>query len=131
MFIYVLRVFKTEKNFHIILHKSGVADALKMAHLQYMEELIREYLVFRGFASTLKTFDAELKTDKEKSFRVDKIIEQLMQFISSYDLNGIRELWIHFDNHIFSKLESHFIPSKLSLMAPKRDYQPANNWCRC
>ncbi|ERL89044.1 WD repeat-containing protein 91 [Dendroctonus ponderosae] len=82
-----------------------------MAHLQYMEELIREYLVFRGFASSLKTFDAELKTDKEKSFRVDKIIEQLMQFISNYDLNGIRELWAHFDNHIFSKLESHFIPS--------------------
>lgn len=83
-----------------------------MAHIQYMEELIREYLVFRGFATTLKTFDSELKQDKEKSFRVDKIIEQLMQLISSYDLNGVRELWAHFENHIFSKLESNFAPSK-------------------
>lgn len=81
-----------------------------MAHVQYMEELIREYLVFRGFATTLKHFDNELKSDKEKSFRVDKIIEQLMQLISSYDLNGIRELWAHFDSHIFVKLESHFAP---------------------
>lgn len=82
-----------------------------MAHIQYMEELIREYLVFRGFASTLKTLDNELRSDKEKSFRVDKIIEQLMQLITSYDLSGIRELWAHFDNHIFTKLESHFAPS--------------------
>ncbi|XP_066145739.1 WD repeat-containing protein 91 [Euwallacea fornicatus] len=82
-----------------------------MAHLQYLEELIREYLVFRGFASTLKSFEAELKVDKEKSFRVDKIIEQLMQFISNYDLIGLRDLWTHLDNHIFNKLESHFSPS--------------------
>lgn len=83
-----------------------------MAHLQHLEELIREYLTFRGFATTLKYFDAELKSDKEKSFRVDKIIEQLMQYISNYDLNGLRELWTHLDNHIFNKLESNFSPSK-------------------
>ncbi|XP_050310768.1 WD repeat-containing protein 91 [Anthonomus grandis grandis] len=82
-----------------------------MAHIQYMEELIREYLVFRGFASTLKAFDQELKSDKEKSFRVDKIIEQIMQLISSHELNGLRELWGHFENHLFNKLESHFTPS--------------------
>ncbi|CAG9759738.1 unnamed protein product [Ceutorhynchus assimilis] len=82
-----------------------------MAHVQFMEELIREYLVFRGFASTLKSLEADLKTDKEKSFRVDKIIEQIMHLVSNYDLNGVRELWAHFENHIFNKIESHFAPS--------------------
>ncbi|XP_063907683.1 WD repeat-containing protein 91 [Zophobas morio] len=81
-----------------------------MAHAQYMDELIREYLLFRGFGSTLKAFDSELKVDKEKSFRVDKIIDQLMQFIANFDLNSLRELWGHLDAHMFSKLESHFIP---------------------
>ncbi|KAF7269893.1 hypothetical protein GWI33_017098 [Rhynchophorus ferrugineus] len=82
-----------------------------MAHVQYIDELIREYLVFRGFASTLKSFDGDLKVDKDKSFRVDKIIEQLMQLISAYDLNGVRELWGHFEKNIFSKLESNFTSS--------------------
>ncbi|XP_060529884.1 WD repeat-containing protein 91 [Cylas formicarius] len=81
-----------------------------MAHNQYVEELIREYFVFRGFAGTLKAFENDLKSDKEKSFRVDKIIEQLMQSVSSYDLVSLRELWSHLDNHIFKKLESHFAP---------------------
>nr|CAI5825492.1 unnamed protein product [Callosobruchus analis]CAI5838945.1 unnamed protein product [Callosobruchus analis] len=81
-----------------------------MAHVQFVDELVREYLLFRGFGSSLKAFDVELKSDKEKSFRVDKIIEQMLQFISNYDLNSLRELWNHLDNHMFSKLESHFTP---------------------
>lgn len=81
-----------------------------MAHIQFTDELIREYLLFRGFGSTLKAFDSELKVDKEKSFRVDKIIDQLMQTINNYDLNSLRELWSHLDSHMFTKLESHFTP---------------------
>ncbi|RZC34580.1 WD repeat-containing protein 91 [Asbolus verrucosus] len=81
-----------------------------MAHAHFIDELIREYLVFRGFASTVKAFDSDLKGDKEKSFRVDKIIEQLMHFVTNYDLNSLRELWGHLDSHMFTKLESHFIP---------------------
>lgn len=83
-----------------------------MAHVQYMDELIREYLLFRGFGSALKVFDADLKSDKEKSFRVDKIVDQLMHFVSIYDLNALKELWIHLDGHMFSKLENHFVPGK-------------------
>lgn len=81
-----------------------------MAHAQFMDELVKEYLLFRGFGSTLKSFDVDLKNDKERSFRVDKIIEQLMHHISAYDLNALRELWGHLDSYMFSKLESHFTP---------------------
>lgn len=79
-----------------------------MAHIQHMDELIKEYLLFRGFGNTLKSFDSDLKTDKERSFRVDKVIDQLTQLINTYDLNGLRELWYHLDSCMFSKLESHF-----------------------
>lgn len=46
----------------------------KMSHVHYMDELIREYLLYRGFSGTLKAFDSELKVDKDKSFRVSKYI---------------------------------------------------------
>lgn len=45
-------------------------------------------------------------------FQVDKIVEQMMQFIYSYDLLGLRELWGHLDQKMFSKLESEFTPGK-------------------
>lgn len=82
-----------------------------MAHLQYVDELVREYLLFRGFSTTLKTFDAELKADKDKGFRVDKLVDQLTQHIYSYDLVALRELWAHLDHKIFTRLEQEFTPA--------------------
>ncbi|XP_049957291.1 WD repeat-containing protein 91 [Schistocerca serialis cubense] len=82
-----------------------------MSHVQYLDELIREYLVFRGFSSTLKAFDSDLKIEKDKGFRVDRIVEQLAQYISAYDLLALRELWQHLDQKMFSKLEHHFSPA--------------------
>ncbi|XP_057658359.1 WD repeat-containing protein 91 [Diorhabda carinulata] len=82
-----------------------------MAHAQFLDEMIREYLLYKGFGSTLKAFDAELKADKMKSFRVDKIVDQLIYFINNYDLISLRDLWGHLNRHLFSKLESHYLPS--------------------
>lgn len=84
-----------------------------MAHAHFIEEMMKEYLLFRGFGQTLKAFEAELKTDKEKSFRVDKIIEQLLHSVSNYDLNSLRELCGHLETHMFSKLETQFMPGEV------------------
>ena len=35
-----------------------------------VDSMIKEYLVFRGFSLTLKSFEAELKCDKNKQFKV-------------------------------------------------------------
>uniref|UniRef100_A0A8D8S4D6 WD repeat-containing protein 91 n=1 Tax=Cacopsylla melanoneura TaxID=428564 RepID=A0A8D8S4D6_9HEMI len=82
-----------------------------MTHIQYVDELIREYLLFRGFAGTLKMFDIELKQDKEKGFRVDRIVDQFLQLIYSHDLNAVREFWHHLHSRMFSKLEIEFTSS--------------------
>lgn len=79
-----------------------------MAHIQYVDSLIREYMLFRGFSSTLKTFDTELKSDKDRGFRVDKIIDQILSAINTQDLQAVREIWNHLDGHLFSKLEHAF-----------------------
>ncbi|KAJ4926444.1 hypothetical protein JOQ06_008617 [Pogonophryne albipinna] len=69
------------------------------------DEHVREYLIYRGFTSTLKHMDTEMKSDKEKGFRVDKIIEQLQQFVQSFDLCGLREYWQYLDRRLFCRLE--------------------------
>ncbi|XP_058271538.1 WD repeat-containing protein 91 [Hemibagrus wyckioides] len=75
------------------------------------DDLVREYLVYRGFTSTLKHLDSEIKADKEKGFRVDKIIEQLQLFIQSYDLAGLKEYWSYLDHRLFSRLEDVYRPT--------------------
>ncbi|XP_073526438.1 WD repeat-containing protein 91 homolog [Phyllobates terribilis] len=46
-----------------------------MENMLYAEELIKEFLVFRGFTRTLQAFDSELRTDVGKEFQVDKILD--------------------------------------------------------
>ncbi|RXG71127.1 WD repeat-containing protein 91 [Armadillidium vulgare] len=81
-----------------------------MAHLQYVDELIKEYLVFRGFTSTLRSLDNDLKNDKDKGFRVDRITNQILNHIQTYDLNGLRDLWAHLDRRLFNHLSPSLLP---------------------
>ncbi|XP_027362923.1 WD repeat-containing protein 91 homolog isoform X2 [Abrus precatorius] len=46
-----------------------------MEKMQYAEELVREFLVFRGFTNTLEAYEAELRTDIGKGFEVEKILD--------------------------------------------------------
>ncbi|OXB75397.1 UNVERIFIED_CONTAM: hypothetical protein H355_010599 [Colinus virginianus] len=75
------------------------------------DELVREYLLFRGFTAALKQLDAEIKADREKGFRVDKIVEQLQQFVQSYDLAALRDYWGYLDRRLFSRLEDMYRPT--------------------
>lgn len=78
-----------------------------MAHYQFLDELVKEYILFRGFTNTIRALDADLKSEKEKGFRVDKILDQINQLVVSHDLVGLTELWKHFETKIFSRLESN------------------------
>ena len=49
-----------------------VGTNIRMTSYQALDDLIREYLLFRGFASSLKSFDIDIKAEKEKGFRADK-----------------------------------------------------------
>ncbi|KAE8716231.1 Detected protein of unknown function [Hibiscus syriacus] len=46
-----------------------------MDTMQQAEELVREYLVFRGFTNTLKSFETELCTDIGNGFQVNKMLD--------------------------------------------------------
>ncbi|KAM8973843.1 WD repeat-containing protein 91 [Pelodytes ibericus] len=75
------------------------------------DDLVREYLTFRGFTNTLKHFETDVKLDREKGFRVDRIVEQLLQFIQGYDLNGMLEYWAYLERRLFSRLEDVYRPT--------------------
>jgi len=64
-------------------------------------------ILFRGFTSTIRAFDSDLKNEKEKGFRVDKILDQINQLVVTHDLTGLTELWKHFETKIFSRLENN------------------------
>ncbi|XXG89877.1 hypothetical protein AAC387_Pa12g1774 [Persea americana] len=50
-----------------------------MDNIEYAEELVREFIVFRGFTNTLQAFETELSTDVGKGFQVDKVMDLIFK----------------------------------------------------
>ncbi|KAJ8025531.1 WD repeat-containing protein 91 [Holothuria leucospilota] len=73
--------------------------------VERMDELVKDYLLFRGMTNTFKAFEGDLKNDKDRAYRADKIKDQILSYIQTHDLNGLRNLWKHLDRRIFSNLE--------------------------
>eukprot|EP00128_Syssomonas_multiformis_P011153 Colp12_sorted_trinity150504_noHs@27472 len=85
-----------------------------------IDDLLKEYLVFRGFTNTLRTFEAEIKTDKDKGFNVAKITEQIFVYINTHDIVNLRRLWNHLEKRFLRRLDQSFLATvrklELSLM---------------
>ncbi|XP_042483975.1 WD repeat-containing protein 91 homolog isoform X2 [Macadamia integrifolia] len=76
-----------------------------MENMQYAEELVREFLVFRGFTSTLQAFESEMSTDIGKGFQVDKILELMFSvYVPKFDAERLVGL-LNFFKKCFSSTE--------------------------
>ncbi|VDI82357.1 Hypothetical predicted protein [Mytilus galloprovincialis] len=76
-----------------------------------VDELVKDYLIYRGLTTTYRTFEAELKNEKEKGLRADRILEQLQTYVVNYDLSNLREYWSYLNQRLFSRLETRYLSS--------------------
>eukprot|EP01137_Pigoraptor_chileana_P017651 Opistho-2@76038 len=82
-----------------------------MNAISAVDEMVREYLLFRGFTSALRAFDAEAKVDREKGFQAEKIVDHIFSFITAYDIVGLKDFWGHLDQRFFSRLDNSYANS--------------------
>ncbi|XP_033757120.1 WD repeat-containing protein 91-like isoform X2 [Pecten maximus] len=76
-----------------------------------VDEMVKDYLLYRGFTSAHRAFEAELKNEKERGLRADRLVEQLYSYIVTYDLASLREFWNNLNHRLFSRLEQRYMPS--------------------
>ncbi|KAJ2105862.1 WD repeat-containing protein 91, partial [Coemansia sp. RSA 921] len=57
---------------YVLSAKAGIES------LEYIDDLLREYLLFRGFTSTLQAFESDLEQDRDQGFHADKIVDELL-----------------------------------------------------
>ncbi|XP_051138171.1 uncharacterized protein LOC127256293 isoform X2 [Andrographis paniculata] len=70
-----------------------------MEQMKFAEELVREFLVFRGFTNALQAFDNELATDIGKGFQVDKILDLIFSvYIPKFQADNLLDLLLFFRN---------------------------------
>ena len=85
-----------------------------MENMQYAEELVREFLVFRGFTNTLQDFEGELGTDIGKGFQVDKILDLIFSvYVPKFQVEKLVGL-LSFFKKCFSSSSETVLVSTLS-----------------
>ena len=76
--------------------------------LGLIDDCVKEYLLFRGFTSTLKSLEHDLKSEKDKSgssgSRVDRIVDSFLAHVQNHDLNSLRELWNNLNSKVFLRI---------------------------
>ncbi|GKU89202.1 hypothetical protein SLEP1_g3370 [Rubroshorea leprosula] len=81
-----------------------------MENMQYAEELVREFLVFRGFTNTLQAFETELCTDIGKGFQVDKILDLIFSvYIPKFQAEKLVGLLSFFKQCFSSSSETVYV----------------------
>ncbi|CAD5118115.1 DgyrCDS6854 [Dimorphilus gyrociliatus] len=79
-----------------------------MADVAELEDLVKEYLVFRGLNNAAKAFDFDTKNDNRKGMKAEKVMEQLQQCITNSDINHLKEYWKFLNVKIFSTLDETY-----------------------
>lgn len=78
--------------------------------MQYAEELVREFLVFRGFTNTLQAFETELFTDIGKGFQVDKILDLIFSvYVPKFQAEKLVGLLSFFKQCLSSSSETVYV----------------------
>jgi hypothetical protein len=94
-----------------------------MDSIGYLDELIKEYLLFRGYIKTYTSFTSEKVHDKTDHPDPEILAEQLLNHIRNLELTELIDLWATLLSRFFTHLPPSFTPTiKLIEQSLKRAY---------
>ncbi|KAK8795510.1 hypothetical protein WA158_000167 [Blastocystis sp. Blastoise] len=88
-----------------------------MESLSQVDDIVAEYLLFRGFTDTYKSFENDRAKDQTKDFNVDKIVDVLFKAIADYDYKSLLSTWKFLDSRFFSFLDIEYLQTVLEYLA--------------
>jgi len=68
--------------------------------------MVGEYLIYRGFNNTFKTFDSERNKDRSKQFEIDKIVESIFNDLNNLHIEPFISLWDFLSKRFFLHLDA-------------------------
>eukprot|EP00512_Aurantiochytrium_limacinum_P014763 CAMPEP_0171565680 /NCGR_PEP_ID=MMETSP0961-20121227/109_1 /TAXON_ID=87120 /ORGANISM="Aurantiochytrium limacinum, Strain ATCCMYA-1381" /LENGTH=650 /DNA_ID=CAMNT_0012119257 /DNA_START=55 /DNA_END=2007 /DNA_ORIENTATION=- len=76
-----------------------------MEYLAEADELVLEYLIFRGFTEAYRAFVVERGEDRLQSLNAERVAHQLLTLAKEFKLSALLELWEFLDRRCFADLD--------------------------
>jgi hypothetical protein len=74
----------------------------------FLDELFKEYLLYRGLTESLATFEKETKQDRLHNFEGVRICQHIFQTIHDSNLSAFVELWKSLEKVLFSRVDQKY-----------------------
>ncbi|TYZ65009.1 hypothetical protein PybrP1_004107 [[Pythium] brassicae (nom. inval.)] len=87
------------------------------ALMPHVDELVMEYLLFRGFTKSFQVFAAERKRDRAKGFDAEQIIAQLLELVQTFQVDALLETWKFLNARFFHHLDASYAERAQSVQA--------------
>lgn len=79
------------------------------------DDIVKEYLLFRGFVGSVRALDVEMKQDKDRGLSVENLVNQIFTFISNFELDEFLVFWDQLNRRFISKADQDFSNSARKL----------------
>ncbi|KAJ2713314.1 hypothetical protein H4R19_002313 [Coemansia spiralis] len=87
---------------HVLRAKAGIES------IEYIDDLVREYLLFRGCDSTLQAFESDLGRDRDWGFDATKIVSELLAMATELRPRELLEYWQYLTARFFAHLSPKY-----------------------
>ncbi|KAJ1957309.1 hypothetical protein GGI12_005061, partial [Dipsacomyces acuminosporus] len=87
---------------HVISAKAGIES------MSFIDDLVREYLLFRGFKNTLKAFEEDVGSDQDHGFKAERIVEELLDMAKQLKIEALLDYWKYLTFRFFSHLSPKY-----------------------
>ena len=80
-----------------------------MDAIPYVDSLIKEYLLFRGFTGSLQAFNKDLASDRGRGFQADQLCELVFRKLLPLDHAAeLMEVLDFLSNRVYSRLPGSY-----------------------
>jgi hypothetical protein len=102
-------------NFQGTQHLYQLKTQKALDDMAFLDELFKEYLLYRGFTESLATFEKEIKQDRLHNFEGVRICQQIFQTIHDSNLSNFLELWKYLEKTLFSRVDQKYLDTAAEL----------------
>jgi hypothetical protein len=86
------------------------------------DQIVGEYLIYRGFTQSFRSLEAEKARDKTKHFESSRIIDAVFGYLHGYEIEQFISLWDFLSKRFFFHLDGEHLGYSLSLKSDLLKY---------
>ncbi|KAJ3428524.1 hypothetical protein M0812_23848 [Anaeramoeba flamelloides] len=69
--------------------------------LNFCDEIVEEYLLYRSYSETLRSFEEQKKNHQNRNLSPHMVVKTIFEMISAFSLQGFVDYWEYLNNNFF------------------------------